>query len=414
MSSSRATAWFIWVVVSVFYAYQYLLRVMPNIMMSDIMTKFDIGATAFGQFSGIYYIGYSLMHLPIGIMLDRCGPKKVIAGCLLLTILGLAPLIFSSHWIFPIVGRLLIGIGSSAAILGVFKIVRMAFSEAQFPRMLSFSVMIGLIGAIYGGGPVSYMKEVLGYDFVIESFMILGALLAIVSFFIMPDSVSTSESSVLSDLKEVLGNKKLIWCCVFAGLMVGPLEGFADVWGTVFLKTVYKMDSTVAASLPSMIFIGMCFGSPLLSFIADRFKSYLGTINIAGIIMGVIFFSLLKGQLDAKMITISFVVIGICSAYQILAIYKASTYVRKEVSGIATAVANMIIMIFGYGFHTSIGWVINRGGGALNETALIDGISIVPFALGVGAIGFAILMRLDAKQASSNVLEDQTESVLES
>src|SRR5205085_4252833 len=113
MSSSRMVAWTIWIIASIFYAYQYILRVMPNIMLDDIMQQFHIDAATFGQFSGIYYIGYSLMHLPIGIMLDRFGPRKVMTGCILLAVAGLLPLIFADHWLFPIAGRLLIGMGSS-------------------------------------------------------------------------------------------------------------------------------------------------------------------------------------------------------------------------------------------------------------------------------------------------------------
>src|ERR1700722_6357998 len=99
MSSSRMVAWAVWMIASIFYAYQYILRVMPNIMLDDIMQQFHIGATTFGQFSGIYYIGYSLMHLPIGIMLDRFGPRKVMPVCILLTIIGLSPLLFADYWI---------------------------------------------------------------------------------------------------------------------------------------------------------------------------------------------------------------------------------------------------------------------------------------------------------------------------
>jgi len=132
---------------------------MPNIMLNDIMEQFDMKAATFGQFSGMYYIGYSLMHLPVGIMLDRYGPKKVMTGCILLCVIGLLPLLFSDYWMYPIAGRFLTGIGASAAILGVFKIIRMTFSEERFPRMLSLSVTIGLIGAIYGGGPIMDPKN---------------------------------------------------------------------------------------------------------------------------------------------------------------------------------------------------------------------------------------------------------------
>lgn len=401
ISNSRAVAWTVWMIASIFYAYQYILRVMPNIMLDDIMQQFDIGAAAFGQFSGVYYIGYSLMHLPIGIMLDRYGPRKVMTGCVFLTVLGLLPLIFAEHWAYPIAGRVLIGMGSSAAILGVFKIIRMTFSEERFPRMLSFSVMIGLVGAIYGGGPVSYMRDTFGYASVVELFAVAGVVLACATYWIVPDVKSAPDTTVFSDIKEVLSNKRVVLSCIFAGMMVGPLEGFADVWGTAFLKQVYGYDSTVAASLPSMIYIGMCFGAPVLSFVAERIGSYLIAIIGAGVFMAISFFALLNWHISSSAISVSFVVVGICSAYQILAIYKASTYVREQVAGLTTAVANMIIMIFGYAFHTIIGNVVSALGGPGVSEALIYGVAVIPMALVVGTGGFGLLLATEKKAVNT-------------
>ncbi len=397
-SKTRMIAWTVWIIASVFYAYQYILRVMPNIMINDIMEQFDINAATFGQFSGVYYIGYSLMHLPIGIMLDRYGPRKVMTACILVSVGGLMPLLFADYWIYPIFGRFLVGVGSSAAILGVFKIIRMTFDEARFPRMLSLSVTIGLIGAIYGGGPVSYMRETFGYQAVIQMFAAAGVLLAMITYWIVPDAKSASQRPVISDIKEVLTNKKVIWSCIFAGMMVGPLEGFADVWGTVFLKQVYGFDGTVAASMPSMIFIGMCFGAPVLSMIADKVGSYLATIIGAGAIMAAGFSSMLFFPLASGILTINFIIIGVCCAYQILAIYKASTYVREQVAGLTTAVANMIIMTFGYAFHSIIGGTINMMGGPGTSEALMYGVAVIPVALCVGTGGFLLLFAQEKAQ----------------
>lgn len=391
MSTSRFVALMVWVIASVFYAYQYILRVMPSIMIGDIMQQFSIDAGTFGQFSGVYYIGYSLLHLPIGILLDRYGPRKVMSGCILLTVIGLSPIVFAENWVYPIAGRFLIGVGSSAAILGTFKIIRMTFSEKHFTRMLSLSVMIGLIGAIYGGGPVSYMSEMLGYQAVVKIMAIMGVVLAIVTYFVVPEIESTTETTVISDIKEVLGNSKVVLSCIFAGMMVGPLEGFADVWGAGFLKQVYGFSPTMSASLPSMIFIGMCFGAPVLSLVAEKTGNYLGTIIGAGLVMAIAFFALINGQLSSSAISVSFVIVGICSAYQILAIYKASTYVPEHVAGLTTAVANMIIMVFGYAFHTIMGGVVNAMGGTENALAYEYAISVIPMALSIGVLGFGVL-----------------------
>lgn len=391
-SATRMLAWVVWFTASVFYAYQYILRVMPNILMDDIMQQFSINAATYGQFSGVYYIGYSLIHLPVGIMLDRFGPRKVMSVCVLLTVVGMLPLLFADHWIYPIIGRFLIGVGSSAAILGVFKIVRMTFSEAQFPRMLSFSVTIGLLGAIYGGGPVSYMLDEYGYNFVIQCLSVAGVVLALLTYWIIPDVKEPPQSSIIGDVKEVFSNARVIWCCLFAGVMVGPVEGFSDVWGTVFLKNVYGLDPTVAASLPSMIFIGMCIGGPLLSFIADRIGNYLATIIGAGIAMTATFALMLAWHLSASSVTLLFSLLGVCCAYQILAIYKASTFVREQVAGLTTAAANMIIMIFGYVFHAAMGSVINAFGGPEVSTALIYGVAVIPVGLALGTCGFGLLL----------------------
>lgn len=389
--NSRSFAWGIWVIASIFYAYQYILRVMPNIMLNDIMEQFGINAATFGQFSGVYYISYSLMHLPIGIALDRFGPKKIMTACILCTVVGLTPLLFAEHWAYPIIGRFLIGLGSSAAILGVFKIIRMTFDEHRFSRMLSLSVMIGLVGAIYGGGPVGYMREHLGYQSVVEIFIVGGLLLAALTYWIVPSIKNTSEKTVIADIKEVLGNSRVVWSCLFAGLMVGPLEGFADVWGTEFLKHAYLFEGALATSMPSMIFVGMCFGAPLLSLIAEKLGNYLATIIGAGFLMAACFISMLMWQLTSWILSINFIIVGICCAYQILAIYKASTYVREQVAGLTTAIANMIIMIFGYAFHSIIGSMVNLAGGPHSPDALAYGIAVIPITLLFGAAGFVIL-----------------------
>ncbi len=402
MSTSRVMAWSVWLVASIFYAYQYILRVMPNIMMGDILTQFHIDTATFGQFSGVYYIGYSLMHLPIGILLDRFGAKRVMPVCILLTVIGLMPLLFANFWLYPILGRALIGIGSSAAILGTFKAVRIAFSEAKFTRMLSFSVTIGLIGAIYGGGPVNYMCQELGYKTVLALFAALGVVLALVTYLILPRTTAEpdADSSVISNLREVFSNFKVLAFCFFAGLMVGPLEGFADVWGTQFLKQVYGLDSTISASLPSLIFIGMCFGAPVLSLIAEKSGNAVATIAASGAVMAGCFFALLTGQIPVAAIGIMFVAVGVCSAYQIIAIFKASTYVNENVVGLTTAVANMIIMIFGYAFHTIIGGVISSLG-TIESSAFVYGIAVIPVALTLGTMGFLVILFQERKASKA-------------
>lgn len=399
MNSGRFTLWVMWLIASFFYAYQYVIRVLPSIMISDIMGRFDIDAALFGQFSGIYYIGYAITHIPIGILLDRIGPKKTLPLFICTTILGVAPLVWSNFWIYPVIGRFFVGVGASSAILGVFKITRMAFAHKRFPIMLSWSVTIGLMGAIYGGGPLNYLKNIWGYENVVYALMLLGLALALLTYILIPEQKKEEvNKSIWHDIKNVLGHKKVMAVCLLAGCMVGPLEGFADVWGSTFLHTVYGLDESLASSLPSIIFLGMACGAPFLSFIAGRLNNYLGVIFACGLFMGLGFVWLLQGGLPVTWLSVLFFIIGMLSSYQILAIYEASTYVAPRVAGLTNAMANMIIMTFGYVFHSIIGEVIdmfsNREGYLPLDSskALIYGIWVIPTGLFVGALGLAFIL----------------------
>jgi predicted MFS family arabinose efflux permease len=385
-------AWLLWGIASLFFAYQYILRVMPSVLFDDIMQKFGMDAAIMGQFSGIYYIGYSIMHLPVGIMLDRLGPRKVMSACILLTISGLLPLVWVENWQWPIVGRMLMGMGSSAAILGVFKVVRVAFAENKFASMLSYSVVIGLMSAMCGGGPLAALSDMIGFDYVIYAAIALGLLIAILTFTLLPEIEVQHSTDIIADLKIVMLNKHLILFCLFSGFMIGPLEGFADTWGVEFLRSFHGLDKETAGYYTSIIFLGMCIGSPIVGWLTEKTGITTGFMVIAGAVMCLCFFSLMFFHLPSLIIMLVMGIIGICCSYQIIAIYKVSTLVPENVVGLATATANMIIMTFGYAFHSLIGMIAKSSdAGHSYSDHIFAAISVIPIALIIGTVGFTIM-----------------------
>jgi hypothetical protein len=107
--------------------------------------------------------------------------------------------------------------------------------------------------------------------------------------------------------------------------------------------------------------------------------------------MCLIFTALIAGILTQTTITVGFIIVGICCAYQILAIYKASMCVDEHLAGLTTAVANMVIMSFGYAFHSIIGLVVHEYSNTSMTHAFNMGISIIPITLAMGTVGFAYL-----------------------
>lgn len=396
MNKDKKTLFGVWMLVSFFYAYQYILRVMPSILMEDIVKKFSLDPHDFGQFSGVYYLGYALMHLPIGIFLDRFGPKKVLPILIACTSIGLLPILYAETFLYPIIGRVLIGIGSSGAILGIFKVLHLYFEPKKFSRFLSFSVMIGLFGAIYGGAPIHFARERFGFEKVVFALMLVSAVLALVTYIFIPHNPpQVKKTSVTQSLKNVFTNKALLILCFVSGFMVGPLEGFADVWGVQFLKIFHELSESVASGLPSWIFIGMCVGSPFLNFIVEKTQKPLHVVLFCGVFMALAFSLLLSVKMSAPVLSVLFFGVGVCSAYQVLMFYQVSTYLAEADKTMSSVAANMIIMIFGYVFHTvigkSMGWLASSSNvdGFHDASILAQGISMIPMALVIASVALA-------------------------
>ncbi len=394
LSLSSYQAWSMWAVASLFYAYQYVLRVLPNIIMPDLLSHFNTNSVEFGQFAGLYYVGYAGAHIPLGILLDRKSPKIIIPICILLTVAGIVPLLISDTIAAANIGRLIMGIGSSGAILGAFKVIRLGFPESHFNRMLGLCVTIGLVGALYGGLPVRQLLESTHWQTIVLYFCWIGGLLAVLAYVAIPSQHKpiVTTHNVIDDILQVLKNKNVLMVCLCAGLMVGPLEGFADVWGAGFIQSVYNITPAKAAGITSLMFLGMLFGAPGLTYMADRLNAHIKIIIGAALFMGAVFVVMLLGFGSPETLSILFTAVGVACAYQIIAIYMASTYVRERHVGLTTAVANMIIMTFGYFFHSIIGIMMgsHQSGGNFSHEQYQYGLSVIPICLFVAAVGFMI------------------------
>lgn len=395
---SALVAFLIWLSITVFYCYQYILRVLPNIISAEVMTSFEVGASEFGSFAGVYYLGYIILHIPIGIAISRFGAKTVLPISIAITALGLIPLIYPISWNAVVIGRALTGIGSSAAGVGALQIFRILY-PAKFARMLGLMVCLGLLTVVQTGEFLVSIIAELGITYTLNVFLYSGLFLSLVTFYLMPKTIQENTSDTFSDLKSILLNYKLIFAALFAGLMVGPIEGFADAWGNAFLVTVYGVDKVLASYLTLLIFFGMSAGCIMLPYITDKTGYYYGTTIFSGLVMFCCFMLLLSTSISIDSLKFISIIIGIFSAYQVIILAKITTFVPEEKSGIAGAVANMIIMAFGGFFHNAIGisldllWngTIIDGLKIYDADSYIKSISVIPISIIVAVIGFFII-----------------------
>lgn len=388
-----------WSLPLLFFGFQFILRLFPGLVMPDFLAKYHITATDFGLFASLYYLGYAGMQIPIAILLDKFGPRLII--CLSALLCGLACILTtqSDLWILALLSRFLIGIGSVVGFLGTSKIISNWFSSQQYGRLVGFTFSFGLLGAIYGGKPVSLLIEKMGFESVL---FVLGCVSIFISLFVclLLKNKQTHEKktqSVISTLKFVLTKPSIIVLAISSLMMVGSLEGFADVWGVPYLMAARSLSKPDAAGIVSYIFIGMLFGGPILTYFADKFRSDYKVIFACGLLMAVLLSYFLycnEGLSLYAMKTLMFV-IGILCCYQVLVFAVGSKLVSPGYLGVTIAFLNCINMLGGLFFHRTIGILMD----SLSDTHLMNGIVvyeantfvlaliIVPLCSVVGAIG---------------------------
>lgn len=413
---SASSAWLVWGSLSLFYLLQFLLRIITNVINDQIVLKYSIDADGIGTFAGIWYVGYVLLHIPMAMLLDRFSAKKVIPTCVLLSIVGFMPIIYSESFVAAVWGRFFIGAGSSASALGAFKLLRSAFGEDKFPRMLGSMATIGLVGAAVGTGPIESLISYCGWERVMTFIIYYGLATALICYLCLPSKLSTSEfsfRSVLRDFKYIFSQHRVLLFCLFGGLLIGPLEGFADAWSNKYLRTVYGLSNEIAGKITTMIYLGMGVGFIVLGHIFERTRASYSIIIICGIAMTVAFSTvILQMTYSVTLLMLLFFIIGFFSAYQVFVISGAIRMVSSQHSTLTSAIANMIMMGCGFLFHKIVGKVIKYYSSSYDFYALgfikcqINGffisLMIIDISIVIGTIGVYMIATLPPKAKKNN------------
>ncbi len=401
-------SWLVWFIATSFFSFQFVLRLFPGLMMHELMTQYNVGAMDFGVLSASYYLGYSGLQIPIGMMLDRYNPRNIISLCALTCSLGLFAFVFSTHWSMVVFGRFLIGAGSAAGFLGAAKIVRSFFPESRFTLMIGISFSLGLLGALYGGKPTNALIEQFGWQRVLELLGWASLIIAAAIFFLFPrvqqkEKNPTPILSFSASIRELLHHPKLFGIAFGGALMVGPLEGFADAWGVSFLVNAHGYAKSEASLIISFIYFGMLFGGPILSYFAQRYNAFYSVAATCGFAMSILFTLLLMGstQLTFPYFVGIMTLIGIFCCYQVIVFSLAVQVVPPHLSGLATSVTNCVNMMAGSFFHLSMGWIMDyRWSGTMkngikiyDEQSYVSAIMILPILLMAGFFVFSYLKR---------------------
>lgn len=362
--------WIVCGLGAVFYCYEYLLRITPSVMTLELRQAFQMDALAFGNLAAFYYYAYTPMQLPVGILMDRYGPRRLLVFASLVCAIGTYLFAQPGHLFIAQIGRFLVGFGSAFAFVGVLKLASMWLPANRFAMISGLATSLGMLGAMAGDIVLVQLVKQYGWSATVVFSAIAGVILAVV-FLYIPKSTPTQLADqpyptatfkqLFTGLLTLMRNPYILINGAIGSFLYLSLSVFGELWGPVYLEGAHFYLRDDAAKAVSMVFLGWAIGGPLAGWASDklgrrRLPLLIGAIGTA-VTMGLIFF------LPAN--TPHYIMFGLIFLFGVFASSEVITFaIAKELVPahlIATAIAftNMLVMLGGAILQPLVGAILD-------------------------------------------------------
>lgn len=415
-SSITKSVWLFWGIAALFYFYQFVLRVSPGVISQELMRDFAVQGCSLGVLGAFYYNAYAAMQIPLGILLDRFGPRRLMAASCAIATLG--TYLFSQADTLGVAsfGRLLMGAGAACGFIGTLKLATLWFPPERIGRVIGFTMILGTLGATSAGAPLGALVGEFGWRYTLFLVAIAGTGLAAALYFILkePRDLQPEKEKepvkLLDGLATVITSKQVWFVALFGCLMYVPLAAIADLWGTLYLSERYAISSKRAASMVSFIYIGIALGAPFAMWLSDYLRNRKKVMFASASIYLLLFLGIL--YIDAIPMPLMYGLMfcaGFFFSGQNLVFAMATENMPLRISGITTAFTNMIVMLSGVIFEPLVGWLLDyKWDGTLKNGApyfttenFTFALTAVPIALAVAVLSLLFIKETYPKRSSS-------------
>lgn len=255
------------------YFLSYLYRVINVVPAPDLVADIGLEPAELGLLTSTYFITFAAFQLPLGVLLDRFGPRKIESALLFVGASGALTFAYAESLTGLIIGRALIGLGVSACLMAAFKAFVIWFPTRQLPRINGFQMAMGGLGALAGTTPVEFALSFTDWRGVFKVLAILTLAVAVAIFFIVPEHKMEKRDLSLSDQIRGIGlvfKNPTFWriapWTTFSQTTYLSIQG---LWAGPWLKDVVGMDRTAVAETLMWVAVAMIAGFIIIGTVAE-------------------------------------------------------------------------------------------------------------------------------------------------
>ncbi len=383
------------------YVLSFFHRTAPAAIATELQRAFVIPSALLGTLAATYFYVYTLLQIPVGVLADTAGPRRLLAGGSLVAGLGSLAFALAPTWEVAAAGRTLVGVGVSVAFIAILKISATWFEARRFATLNGITMFAGNLGAVVAGAPLAWVVTQASWRSVFVALGALSLALAAATWWrvrdrpealgyapVAPPPPAGAKLDWRGALRTVLANPAT-WPAFLVNVGVGGCYlAFAGLWAVPWLEHAYGYSRVTAAQHASLLLLGVAVGAVAVGVVSDRLGNRRGVLRACTFAFALAWLPWLTHAAWPLPATLAwFFAMGLLIPGFTLTWTIAKEANRPGHSGIATSVVNTGIFLGTGVLQPLVGWAIDRGRAAGDVAAAWDtGIAILAGAAFAGAL----------------------------
>ncbi len=337
------------------YVVAHFYRVSTGVIAPDLVTEVGLSAEALGALSSAFFFAFAFAQIPVGVLLDRFGPRLIVPGVTVFAIIGALIFALSHEALGLAIGRAFMGAGTAAVLMGTLVVGSRWFPPDRFGAVASSFVALGTVGALLATTPLAFASDVLGWRGAFFAMAVLTLLAGIFVWFTVRDAPPGHAyfsrkpedlRAVWLGLGEVIRNRRLPYIIAINSVTYGSTLTIVALWGGPYLTNVHGLDGVGRGNVLLLATIGQVVGH--LAF--GRMDRWLDTRKWL-IVGGAVCFALvflvlaLAPQLVLWQVAALFTLMGLVSSYSSMITTHGRTIFPDRLVGRGMTTNNMSVFM---------------------------------------------------------------------
>jgi predicted MFS family arabinose efflux permease len=384
------------------YFVSYVYRVVNAVIAPDLITDIGVGPSALGLLTATYFISFASFQLPLGVLLDRFGPRKVEAVLLVFAAIGAFIFARAESLTGLIAGRALIGFGVSACLMAAFKAYTLWFPRDRWPLINGFQMAAGGLGALAATSPVEATLQYTDWRGVFTGLALLTLLVAAAVFLIVPEkkTAGTGESlqNQMRGIREIFTSRHFWRTAPLTTMSQAAFLSIQGLWAGPWLTHVAGFERPEVARLLFLVAGAMIAGFITLGALTQQLSKRgitVTTTAVSGMILFMIVQLLLLIGPPSWSVPI-WLAFGFFGTSGIIAYAALSQAFPVHLSGRVTTAVNLLVFVTAFSGQWLIGGIIDffsNGDVALSPTGFKAGFGLMLILEGAGVLYYIFANR---------------------